>query len=261
MKKKFKVQEGKVLSYTDYGTPNGYPILVQHGLIASIEDVDLFDRLIRNQARIISVARPGYGDSTPYEMRSYAEWGEIAAPLVRELGLAHFDILGMSSGAPYSYALASFFPEKVRNIFIFSGTPALYEEKVLADWPYPPLVSQSLAELENLAQQLFFQNLTAEDLHKSDIRDSMMNHYFGVAQDLKLRFMDWGFNLSDVKARVFMRHSKTDDSVPYQTATRTAQLLPHCNLEVTETGPHFSKETLDDFIDRTMVRNINTIKK
>ncbi len=249
------------LSYIDTGEPSGYPVLIQHGLIASIADVDLFDRLIRNHARIISIARPGYGESTPYEMRSYAAWGEIAAPLVRELGLAHFDILGMSSGAPYSYALGAFFPEKVRNIYIFSGMPALFDEKVLADWPYPPLRSQSLAELENLAQQLFFQNLSAGDLQRSDIRDSMRNHYFGVAQDLKLRFMDWGFNLSDIKARVFMRHSKTDDSVPYQTATRTTQLLPHCNLELTETGPHFSKEALDDFIERTMVRNINTIKK
>jgi pimeloyl-ACP methyl ester carboxylesterase len=254
MKKKIEYQEGKVLSYTDYGAPNGYPILIQHGLIASIEAVDLFDRLIRNHARVISVARPGYGESTPYEMRSYAEWGEIVTPLVSDLGLAQFDILGISSGAPYGYALGYHFPEKVHNIFIFSGIPALYDELVLADWPHPPLLNQSMAELENLAQELFFQNLTAEDLHKSDIRDSMMNHYFGVAQDLKLRFLDWGFRLSAVKANVFMRHSKSD--LPYTTAIRTAQLLPHCDLELTETGPHFSEEALDDFIEKTMIKII-----
>jgi pimeloyl-ACP methyl ester carboxylesterase len=254
MKQKIEYQDGKVLAYTVTGKPNGYPLLVQHGLIASIEDVDLFDRLIRNHARIISVARPGYGDSTPYEMRSFAEWGEIVAPLVLEPGLAHFDILGMSSGAPYGYALGYHFPEKVRNIFIFSGLPALYDERVLADWPHPPLRNQSMAELENLAQELFFQNLTAEDSQKSDIRDSIANHYFGVAQDLKLRFMDWGFSLSDVKAKVFMRHSKED--LPFTTAIRTAQLLPHCDLELTETGPHFSKEALDDFIEETIVPNL-----
>ncbi len=237
MKQKIEYQDGKVLAYTDTGEPNGYPLLIQHGLIASIEDVDLFDRLILNHARIISVARPGYGDSTPYEMSSYAEWGEILAPLVLELGLAQFDILGMSSGAPYGYALGYHFPEKVRNIFIFSGIPALYDERVLADWPYPPLRNQSMPELENLAQELFFQNLTAEDLQRSDIRDSMRNHYFGVAQDLKLRFMDWGFSLSDIKAKVFMRHSKED--LPYTTAIRTAQLLPDCDLELTETRSPF----------------------
>ena len=254
MNQKIEYQDGKVLAYTDTGEPNGYPLLIQHGLIASIEDVDLFDRLRSNHARIISVARPGYGNSTPYEMRSFAEWGEIVAPLVLELGLTHFDILGMSSGAPYGYALGYHFPEKVRNIFIFSGIPALYDERVLADWPHPPLRNHSVAELENLAQELFFQNLTADDLQKSAIRDSMAHHYFGVAQDLKLRFMDWGFNLSDIKAKVFMRHSKED--LPYTTAIRTAQLLPHCDLELTETGPHFSEEALDDFIDRTMVNRL-----
>jgi hypothetical protein len=50
-----------------------------------------------------------------------------------------------------------------------------------------------------------------------------------------------------------MRHSKED--LPYTTAIRTAQLLPHCELELAEIGPHFSKEALDDFIEKTMVKN------
>jgi pimeloyl-ACP methyl ester carboxylesterase len=249
-----KYQDGFFLCYTDAGDPNGFPVLIQHGLIASIEEVDLFERLISSQRRVISIARPGYGASTPYIMRSYAEWGEIVAPLVIKLGLEHFDILGMSSGAPYGYALGYHFPEKVRNIFIFSGIPALYDETVLADWPYPPLRNQSLTELETLAQELFFQNLTEEDIKKNEIRDSMANHYFGVAQDLKLRFMEWGFSLADVKAKVFMRHSKTD--LPFTTAVRTAQLLPNCELELTETGPHFSREALDDFIEKTLIKII-----
>jgi pimeloyl-ACP methyl ester carboxylesterase len=252
-KKLIQYKDRNFLSYTDVGNPNGFPLLVQHGLIASIEDVYLFERLIHSWRRVISIARPGYGASTPYEMRSYAEWGEIVAPLLKELELDQFDILGMSSGAPYGYALGCTFPGKVRNIFIFSGIPALYDESVLADWPYPPLQDQSLPELEDLAQELFFSNLTEDDKKKPDIRDSMMNHYFGVAQDLKLRFIDWGFSLADVKAKVYMRHSKTD--LPYTTAVRTAQLLPDCELELTETGPHFSKEALDEYIEKTMLKH------
>jgi pimeloyl-ACP methyl ester carboxylesterase len=253
IKNRILYKREKYLSFVNYGAPDGFPILIQHGLIASIEDVDLFKSLIHNHLRLVSIARPGYGESTPYEMHSFVEWGEIVNPLVQALGLDQFDILGMSSGAPYSYALGYYFPWKVRNIFIFSGIPALYDEKVLKDWPYPSLRNQSLAELESLAKELFFQNLTEEDLQKNDIRDSVAHHYFGVAQDLRLRFIDWGFSLSDVKAKVFMRHSKTDDSVPYQTAIRTAQILPNCELELLETGPHFSAEALNDFIQRTIL--------
>jgi pimeloyl-ACP methyl ester carboxylesterase len=255
MKRKTSYMDGYHLSYTEYGDKDGYPILIQHGLIASIDDYDLFHRLIRSNFRLICTARPGYGDSSPYEMRDIAEWGEIVSVLVEELGLAQFDVLGMSSGAPYSYSVGHKFPDKVRNIFIFSGTPALYDEAVLSHWQYPPITSTDITEVETLARELFFSNLTAEDLKQNDIRDSMMNNCFGVAQDLMLRFSDWGFSLSDVKAHVFMRHSKTDDSVPFAAALRSAELLPNCELELLESGPHFSDEALDDFIETMMLPN------
>jgi len=100
---------------------------------------------------------------------------------------------------------------------------------------------------------LFFSNLSAEDLKKNDIRDSMAHNCFGIAQDLKLRCQDWGFGLSDVKARVYMQHSRSDEAVPFMTAELTSKLLPNCTFEIRENGVHFSEEALDDFI-RTTVR-------
>lgn len=258
MKQKIMYKNGSYLSYAEYGDTNGYPILVQHGLIASIDDYELFDRLIQLNTRLICIARPGYGESSPYVMDCFAEWADIVLPLIRELKLAQFDILGMSSGAPYSYSLGYRFPDKVRNIYIFSGIPALYDKIVLSYWPYEVTKNKNIADMENVAHELFFSNLTIDDLKKNDIRDSMMHNGFGVAQDLKLRYMNWGFYLSDVKERVFMRHSKCDDAVPFNTAVRTSELLPICKLELMETGPHFSNEALDDFIKKTMVNNIKT---
>src|SRR3972149_4553555 len=102
----------------------------------------------------------------------------------------------MSSGAPYSYAIGNKLP-KVRNIFIFSGTPALYDERVLLLWPYEVKKDASMIELERSAKEIFFSNVSQEDLLRNDIKDSMMNNCFGIAQDLKLRCMDWGFDLSE----------------------------------------------------------------
>jgi pimeloyl-ACP methyl ester carboxylesterase len=224
MKQRLTYKNGGVLSYAEYGNQNGTPILVQHGLIASIDDFDLFERLIRNHARLICIARPGYDGSAPYEMACFGEWAEIVSPLIEKLNLTQFDVLAMSSGAPYGYALGWRFPGKVRNIYVFSGIPALYDEAVRADWPYPVIENQSLDELEDLAHELFFANLTDEDRLKNDIRDSTRHHGFGVAQDLKLRWADWGFRLAEVTARVFMRHSILDEAVPYQTAVIVAGL-------------------------------------
>jgi pimeloyl-ACP methyl ester carboxylesterase len=252
VKKTVLYKNGNSLSYEEYGDKNGDPILIQHGLIASINDHHLFEGLIETGARLIGIARPGYGESSPYVMNNIAEWADIVSVLVDELELSQFDVLGISSGAPYSYAIGYKFPDQVRNLFILSGTPALYDEKVLSFWPYPVKKNASIAEMQKLACELFFSHLSKEDLDKDEVKDSMMNYCFGIAQDLKLRCMDWGFQLSDVKGRVYMRHSKSDDSVPLITAEMTSKLLPNCRFEIRENDVHFSQEVLDNFISTVM---------
>jgi pimeloyl-ACP methyl ester carboxylesterase len=173
--------------------------------------------------------------------------------LVDGLNLNQFDVLGMSSGAPYSYAIGYKIPDKVKSIYIFSGTPALYDDKVLVFWPYPTQRNASMAEMKQVAKDVFFSNFTKEDLLRDEIKDSMANNCFGIAQDLLLRCMDWGFILPEVKPTVHMEHSKTDPEVPFITAEMTAQMLPNCRFEVRQ-GEHFSKETLDRFIKNIMLK-------
>lgn len=203
-------------------------------------------------ARLICVARPGYGESSPYIMKNIAEWADIVSVLIDELNLSSFDLFGISSGAPYSYSIGYKFPDKVRNIFILSGIPALYNERVLSFWPYAVNKNAEIAEMEKLAIELFFSDLSPEDLEKEDIKDSMMNNCFGIAQDLKLRCMDWGFGLSEVKENVWMRHSRSDNAVPLITAELTSKLLPNCKLDIRENDVHFSTEVLDDFLRTAM---------
>jgi pimeloyl-ACP methyl ester carboxylesterase len=249
LKKTVSYKNGQTLSYAEYGNPTGDPILIQHGLIASIADQHLFARLIDSGARLISIARPGYGESSPYEMKNVAEWGEIVAELVNALGLARFDVFGISSGAPYSYAIGCRLSDRVRNIFILSGTPALFDDAVLSCWPYPVNRDASLADLQALAYDLFFAHLSKEDLATNAIRDSLANACFGIALDLKIRCQDWGFPLSAVPAKVMMRHSRSDGSVPLITAELTSRMLPNCQFEIRENDEHFSQEVLDDFVE------------
>jgi pimeloyl-ACP methyl ester carboxylesterase len=256
MEQIIQYKNGHALSYAEFGDTNGYPVLVQHGLIASIRDHQLFDRLIKSGIRVICIARPGYGQSSPYRMSRMVDWGDIVSILVHELGLSHFDLLGLSSGAPYSYAIGCKLPGKVRNIFIFSGTPALYDDAVLAIWPYAVDKHASIAELEKLARGLFFSNLPPEALLQNDIQDSMRNNCFGIALDFHLRCNPWGFLLSGVKEKVTMQHARADHQVPLATAEITSTLLPHCRLEIRESGDHFSNELLDDFISTTVLQSV-----
>ena len=253
MKRSMKYKGRNLLSYVEYGDRKGYPLLVQHGLIASISDHHLFESLIQAGYRIICVARPGYGLSSSYQMAHIAEWGEIMSALVDVLGLIQLDVLGMSSGAPYSYAIGYAIPDRVRHIYIFSGTPALYDDKVLEFWPYPIKKDASLDEMRRVAREVFFPDVTEEEVVRDDIKDSMMNDCFGIAQDLRLRCISWGFVLSEVRQAVYMEHSQTDREVPFVTAEMTAKMIPNCRLEVRD-GEHFSKKALDQFVRAVVLR-------
>jgi GNAT superfamily N-acetyltransferase len=57
MKQNVQYKSGKLLSYAEYGNRDGFPIFIQHGMIASINDYHLFNQLIDLGTRLICIAR------------------------------------------------------------------------------------------------------------------------------------------------------------------------------------------------------------
>ena len=255
MIKKFQFNGGNVLAYNDFGKENGFPILVQHGTMASIKDIGFFTDLAK-VARIICIVRPGYGESSPYVMKNILEYGEIIQKLVEELGINKFDTLSSSAGAIYGYAIAKACSDKTRNVFVYSGTPALYDAEVRKNWPFPISGEITVEDSQKIAFEVFFSNFSEKDKENNYVKDSMANNCFGEGQNLRLRFKDWGFKLSEIKAKVYMQHSKCDGVLPYGMAERTAQLLSNCELELLEKGDHFSNEGFESFITNTVIKNI-----
>ena len=84
----------------------------------------------------------------------------------------------------------------------------------------------------------------------------MANNCFGEGQNLRIRFKNWGFTLSDIKAKVFMQHSKKDEVLSYIMAEKTTKLLCDCELELLEEGGHFTVEGYESFIQNTVIKNI-----
>ena len=246
---KFEYMAGKTLAYNDFGPKEGAAVLVQHGTTASIRDTDLFDELSVRR-RVICIARPGYGESSPHILENFLEYGKLIEKLAAELGLEKFDVLGSSAGAPYAYAIAKACPAQTGNVYIYSGTPALYDTEIQKNWPFPVSKDLSIEEAQKIAYEVFYSHYSEEDRKKSDVKDSMANNCFGEGQNLRIRFKDWGFTLPELKAKVYMRHSKKDEALPYALTQRTADLLRGCELELLEEGGHFSVEGFKSFLRR-----------
>lgn len=264
MIKKIFYDNGLELAYTDYGDKNGYPVLSHHGLVGGIKQPHLEEDLAGTGVRIINIARPGYGESSVNEMKSYADWAEIIKPFIEKLSITKFDLLGMSAGTPYCYSLGALMPENVQRIFIYSGLPGLCEPEVMDSYPnlenvkkeYSFYREASLEDIANSLYEMYLKPLPKEILELDDFRDSMANNCLGMAREAKLQSIDWGFSLKDVIRPVYMQHSKIDEEAPFSAALKTAELLPDCKLTTLEDAPHLSEETLMEFFNR-MIKKIN----
>ncbi|MBN1647855.1 MAG: alpha/beta hydrolase [Spirochaetales bacterium] len=246
-------EPGVQIAVNDFGDPAGKTIVQIHGMIASIRDTHLFGKLTTNGFRVIAIARPGYGRSSAYEPRSILEWALPVQKVLDSIGVADYSVFGISSGAPYSYAMA-YRNRKIRNVYVLSGTPALYLPDVRELWPYPLDTAATIAGLKIIARDLFFGNNYVPDEQAADMYDSYQNDCFGIALDLYLRARDWGFILEDIESSCFLGHSRDDGSVPFACAEKTAARLKNGKLYA-RGGDHFSGEILDRFIEEVILNN------
>jgi len=252
---KFHYDDKNVLAYNDFGKMDGFPILIEHGSTASINDIDDLDKLCQI-ARIIYIARPRYGESSPCILQNLLEYGEIVAKLVDKLGINEFDISGSSAGAIYCYAIAKACYNKIRNIYVYSGTPVFFYEEVKRIFPFPISKEMTVEDSQKIAFDAFYANLSEKEKKQKNVKDSMANSCFGEGQNLRLWCKDWGFTLPEIKAKVYMQHSKKDEYVPYSMAEKTAKLLCDYELELLEEGNHFSKDGYESFLENTVIKNL-----
>ena len=255
MKGKINLPGGKRLSYRVYGDKGGYPILSFHGLAGSVDVDGMDEQLTGTGLKWICAARPGYGESDFFLMENIAGWVELLRPLLKRLDVDDFDVVGISAGAAYAYAVAAAFPNKVKNVFICKGIAAIYKPEVLT--LYPDKAASEIAiyqngSLEEIAENLrknYLAHLTDEQKAIPHIRDSMVGGCMGMAACGKLEFMtDWGFDIEKVMQPVYLYHCRDDSEVPFAMAEKTKEYLPNAAMFTRDTGGHLAPELMADMM-------------
>lgn len=262
MIQEFKHQ-GNVLAFAQYGDPQGYPIIVHHGLVGSIENPALLPWSSKLKGiSLLFIARPGYGRSPFFILKDYAQWGSVVDSLLKQLHIQDFDTLGMSAGAPYSYALGYFFPTRVKRIHIYSGLPWLEDKEILHSYPkekkveafYDFVRSSTLEEVGKFLYQEYIAPLPKNLKESKDFVDSTQQGCISMAQEAKLQSSPWGFNLQAIAQPVFLQHSLVDQEVPWEAVAKTVQKLQDGHLETLENSPHVDTESLSTFFEKTFYR-------
>lgn len=236
------------IEYTTSGAEDGAKLLVHHGLLGGAEVPTEWSRLAEQAGvAILAVARPAYGRSTPVEMTSFADWPTLVTPLLDHVRWQHFDVLGLSAGAPYAYALAAAWPDRVGHVFISSGVGDVHDPAVLDT--YPPEAQDAFGRYARgsaadvAAEMRGFltgagEELPADHPWHSALPASLANGTAGPAREAKLQVSPWQIDWTAITAPVASWHGRDDQMVPWEAAQRTVTKVPHADFRDQPAGGH-----------------------
>lgn len=120
-----RLPDGRILSYAEYGDPNGTPVLFCHGHPGSRLQAHYLDETAAHlKARIIAPDRPGWGLSDFKFQQTLLDWTQDVVVLADYLQIDQLPVIGVSGGGSYVAACAYQLPERVsRAVFVMALGP------------------------------------------------------------------------------------------------------------------------------------------
>lgn len=126
--------DGRTLGWSDFGDPEGVPILSCHGGLLCRLDAEPAHEAARSMGvRLISPDRPGVATSSPKPGRDTLDWAADVTELVDALGIERFAVLGWSMGGQYALAVAHGLGARVTATAVIAGCPPLDDAATFAE--------------------------------------------------------------------------------------------------------------------------------
>jgi pimeloyl-ACP methyl ester carboxylesterase len=237
-----RLRDDRVLTYREYGDPNGAPALYFHGTPGCRLEASYFDHASRDAGvRLIAMDRPGYGASAHNPRLQFHTYSDDVAELVEALRLERFAVVALSGGVPYALATGVALAERINIICaISSATPPAARIDQQRPWLRPlyragfaafPIVARPVGEV--VARwlpkgPLPFVGGGRDPRRRGEWAEAFRPGGRGFAHDLRLHVRPWHFDLSALTVDVHLWHGEADRLAPVSTARWLAARLPRC---------------------------------
>ena len=269
--------DGRRLAYTEWGAPDGKPVLHFHGTPGSRLWCPDEAATAASNVRLIVPDRPGFGRSDPQEGRTYADWPNDVEALADALEIASFGVIGVSAGGPYAAACAALISRRVSAAAIVSSRAlSLYNwaerPDVVEEWSpderlqfelaqNDPLGAANLA-IEQFAQAIqpleeypnaihkaleaaegdrwFFEHASRTEIFDAHLRESWRQGLDAIKWEMIDAFQDWGFRLADISIPVSIWHGGQDPWVKQEYIDFQVRTIPNSSFVVWPDGGHLA---------------------
>src|SRR5262245_44618654 len=116
-------RDGRKLAYLEVGDPRGPLVIHNHGGPSSRLEARLFAHsAAKNRLRFVCVDRPGIGQSSPQEARTYSDWADDLMTIADALGHHEFGVTSWSEGGPWALAAAAYIdPARLCHVSSIAG--------------------------------------------------------------------------------------------------------------------------------------------
>lgn len=278
---KVRLEDGRVLAFTEAGAPGGFPVFYFHGTPSCRIEVEFSDEAARQVGfRLIATDRPGFGRSSFQRHRRFEDWpGDILA-LAKHLEIDQFGVAGHSGAGPHLFACGVFL-DPARLMFIGAlgpwGPVASPEiraslnrlDRAFADAArrFPLLMRLGFAPMgwaARYAPSLFIWLLKASvsDSDKAILEDenvvlrfaAMQKEAFrqgsrGAAHEAFIAYSEWSFDIACVGVPTHIRLGEDDIFVSAAMGRHIANNIPNVDFQWVQGAGHLKFDCWIDIFE------------
>lgn len=278
-----RLTDGRRLAYAEYGPADGKPVIAFHGTPGSrLEQICDLATLTALNIRLIIADRPGYGFSDFQENRRLLDWPDDVTQLADALDFELFSILGFSGGGAYAAACAFKIPQRLNHVALISSAApfdapgvidamlpanrALFElgardyrqleQQLTAIIETPEILLNMLEGPAPTPDKAIFAHQHFRQMYLLNLAESLRQGLAGVACDMSLAALPWGFDPAAIHVKVSLWHGSDDINTPLAMGQHLATTIPDCRAYILPDAGHFmmfanSQEILQSLIDES----------
>jgi pimeloyl-ACP methyl ester carboxylesterase len=277
-----KLKDGRTLGFAEYGDKKGKPVIYLHGWPATRLNAAIYDSLANKlHVHVIAPDRPGFGLSDFKKDRKMLDWPDDIIELANHFKIKKFAVMGVSGGGPYAAVCAYKIPKRLTNVGIVVGLGPIRGPESLRgvmwmgkigwlNFHKHPWIAKGSAFLQSIKTRYnFFPGLNRYFWSKEDrklladpllgnrltetMRDAFRTGYKGPELDLKLYTDDWGFDLTGIRANVYLWYGDKDQCASPAMGEYYAEVIPKSKLIMYQGEGHLVSITHATEIFKTLL--------